>query len=165
MDAFRTARRAPGSARREEDRIQSAAAFAQRRSAAVSDRDEGWKSALDAHIQAIFCGGTEKDGLRALANSKGVRPLPWRGLVEPAEKAMGSISRMRLSVFHLPSVLLRVLRCSRSRARLFLYNEEMAFMATAGGSGCFYARAARRKPAKRRLITQKCVAHGGMEKR
>ena len=165
MDAFRTARRAPGSARREEDRIQSAAAFAQRRSAAVSDRDEGWKSALNAHIQAIFCGGTEKDGLRALANSKGVRPLPWRGLVEPAEKAMGSISRMRLSVFHLPSVLLRVLRCSRSRARLFLYNEEMAFMATAGGSGCFYARAARRKPAKRRLITQKCVAHGGMEKR
>ena len=131
----------------------------------LSDRDEGWKSALDAHIQAIFCGGTEKDGLRALANSKGVRPLPWRGLVEPAEKAMGSISRMRLSVFHLPSVLLRVLRCSRSRARLFLYNEEMAFMATAGGSGCFYARAARRKPAKRRLITQKCVAHGGMEKR
>ena len=165
MDAFRTARRAPGSARREEDRIKSAAVFAQRRSAAVSDRDEGWKSALDAHIQAIFCGGTEKDGLRALANSKGVRPLPWRGLVEPAEKAMGSISRMRLSVFHLPSVLLRVLRCSRSRARLFLYNEEMAFMATAGGSGCFYARAARRKPAKRRLITQKCVAHGGMEKR
>ena len=123
MDAFRTARRAPGSARREEDRIQSAAAFAQRRSAAVSDRDEGWKSALNAHIQAIFCDGTEKDGLRALANSKGVRPLPWRGLVEPAEKAMGSISRMRLSVFHLPSVLLRVLRCSRSRARLFLYNE------------------------------------------
>ena len=165
MDASGTARRAFGNARREEDRIQSAAVFAQRRSAAVSDRDEGWKSALDAHIQAIFCGGTEKDGLRALANSKGVRPLPWRGLVEPAEKAMGSISRMRLSVFHLPSVLLRVLRCSRSRARLFLYNEEMAFMATAGGSGCFYARAARRKPAKRRLITQKCVAHGGMEKR
>lgn len=164
MDASGTARRAPHSARREEDRIKGAAVFAQRRSAAASDRDEGWKSALDAHIQAIFCGGTEKHGLRALANSKGVRPLPWHGGCA-GEKAMGSISRMRLSMFHLPSALLRVLRRSRSCARLFLYNEEMAFMATAGGSGCFYVRAARRKPAKRRLITQKCVAHGGMEKR
>ena len=165
MDAFRTARRAPGSARREEERIQSAAAFAQRRSAAVSDRDEGWKNALNAHIQAIFCDGTEKDGLRALANSKGVRPLPWRGLVEPAEKAMGSISRMRLSMFHLPSVLLRVLRRSRSRARLSCIMKETALVATVGGRGCFCARAARRMPAKRRSITQKCVAHGGMKKK
>ena len=165
MDASGTARRAFGNARREEDRIRSAAVFAQRRSAAVSDRDEGWKSALNAHIQAIFCGGTEKDGLRALANSKGVRPLPWRGLVEPAEKAMGSISRMRLSMFHLPSALFRVLRRSWSRARLSCTMKEMAFGATAGGSGCFYAQAARRMPAKRRSITQKCVAHGGMEKR
>lgn len=163
MDAFRTARRAPGSARREEDRIQSAAAFAQRRSAAVSDRDEGWKSAECAYSSHFL----RRDGERRVArvaNSKGVRPLPWHGGCA-GEKAMGSISRMRLSMFHLPSALLRVLRRSRSCARLFLYNEEMAFMATAGGSGCFYARAARRKPAKRRLITQKCVAHGGMEKR
>ena len=165
MDASGTARRAFGNARREEDRIQSAAVFAQRRSAAVSDRDEGWKSALNAHIQAIFCGGTEKDGLRALANSKGVRPLPWHGWLSRRKRPWApfpgcvflcSISHLLFFAFCAVPGAVRVFSCTM---------KEMAFGATAGGSGCFYAQAARRMPAKRRSITQKCVAHGGMEKR
>ena len=122
MNASGTARRAPHSARREEDRIKGAAVFAQRRSAAASDRDEGWKRALNAHIQAIFCGGMEKYGLRALANSKGARPLPWPGWLS---RRKGHGLYFPDASFNVPSPI-----CSSSRSApfpgpcaSFLYNE------------------------------------------
>ena len=88
----------------------------------LSDRDEGWKSALNAHIQAIFCGGTEKDGLRALANSKGVRPLPWHGWLS---RRKGHGLYFPDASFNVPTPI-----CSSSRSApfpelcvSFLYNE------------------------------------------
>ena len=94
----------------------------------LSDRDEGWKSALNAHIQAIFCGGTEKDGLRALANSKGVRPLPWHGWLSRRKRPWApfpgcvflcSISHLLFFAFCAVPGAVRVFSCTMKKWRLW----------------------------------------------